>query len=162
MASNLGFTIVMIPIVLFMFFLPIALLVALQVWLCKKSLKLGLILPCLSLGLSLVMVFSMAAFSTLTVGGGNTLVSGGVSYVGPDGQGVPAQEGEVIDIPAQEGVPRGDTEKTEFPVRTLIAVGTLFLVMNIPTAVFGGIWLHYKGRLDTAEDLKRMKIEDLG
>ena len=33
---------------------PIALLIVLQVWLCKKSLKLGLILPALSLCLSLL------------------------------------------------------------------------------------------------------------
>lgn len=137
---------------LFILLLPIALLIALQVWLCKKSLRLGLILPCISLGLSLVMVFSMAAFSTLTFGGGSTLVSGGTVQV-------PAQEGGYVEIPAQETAPRGETE---FPVRTLITVGVLFLVMNIPTAVFGGIWLHYKGRRDTVEDLKRMQIEDLG
>lgn len=45
--------------------------------------------------------------------------------------------------------------------RALIAAGAVFLVANIPTAVFGGIWLHYKGRRDTYEDLKRMRIEDL-
>ena len=156
MGSNLGFIIVMIPVVLFMFFLPIALLVALQVWLCKKSLKLGLILPCLSLALSLVMVFSMATFSTLTLGGGKTLVTGGAELV------VPAQGGDYTETPAQEGVPRGEQEKTEFPVSTLIAVGALFLVLNIPTVVFGGIWLHCKGRRDTVEDLKKMRIEDLG
>ena len=37
-----------------------------------------------------------------------------------------------------------------------------FLVSNIPTVVFGGIWLHYKGRRDTQDDLKRMRVEDLG
>ena len=42
------------------------------------------------------------------------------------------------------------------------AAGVIFLATNIPTAVFGGIWLHYKGRRDTMEDLKRMRIEDLG
>ena len=36
------------------------------------------------------------------------------------------------------------------------------LVSNIPTVVFGGIWLHYKGRRDTQDDLKRMRVEDLG
>ena len=44
----------------------------------------------------------------------------------------------------------------------LAGAGVLFLVSNIPTAVFGGIWLHYKGRRDTLEDLKKMRIEDLG
>lgn len=148
-----GMGLVMIPVVLFMFMLPIALLVALQVWLCRKGKWLGLILPGISLALSLVMAFSMAAFSTLTVGG-NTMVSGGAVQV-------PAQEEDYVESPAQEGVSRGDREKTEFHPEGLIAAGVLFLVMNIPTVVFGGIWLHYKGRRDTLEDLKKMRIEDL-
>ena len=48
---------------------PIALLIVLQVWLCKKSLKLGLILPALSLCLSLLMVFSLASFTSFSGGG---------------------------------------------------------------------------------------------
>ena len=80
------------------------------------------------------------------------MVSGGAEVQ------VPAQEGEYIEIPAQEGTPR---EKTQFHPEGLIVAGVLFLVTNVPTAVFGGIWLHYKGRRDTLEDLKRMRIEDL-
>ena len=137
---------------LFILLLPVALLVALQVWLCRKSVKLGLILPGVSLALSLLLTLSMATFSTLTIGGGNTMVSGGAEVQ------VPAQEGEYIEIPAQEGIPR---EKTQFHPEGLIVAGVLFLVANIPTAVFGGIWLHYKGRRDTLEDLKKMRIEDL-
>lgn len=140
---------------LFILLLPIALLVALQVWLCKKSGKLGLILPGLSLALSLMLVLSVATFSTIRGG----IVTGGANYVGPNGQEVPTQEGDYIEIPAQEGVPRG--EKTQFHPEGLIVAGMLFLVTNIPTAVFGGIWLHYKGRRDTLEDLKKMRIEDL-
>lgn len=147
MASVMG--IFGLVIYLFVLMLPIALLVALQVWLCRKSTRLGLILPGISLALSLMLVFSMAAFSTLTVGGGNTLVSGGADLVTASGD----------EVPAQEGVPRG--EKTQFHPRGLIAAGAVFLVANIPTVVFGGIWLHYKGRRDTLDDLKRMRIEDL-
>ncbi len=141
---------------LFILILPIVLLVALQVWLCKKNLKLGLILPGISLVLSLLLVLSVGAFSTISGG----VVTGGANYAGPNGQEVPAQE-EYIEVPAQEGVPRGEREKTEFHPRALMAVGVVFLVTNIPTAVFGGIWLHYKGRRDTLEDLKKMRIEDL-
>ena len=122
-------------------------------WLYRKGKWLGLILPGISLALSLVMAFSMAAFSTLTVGG-NTMVSGGAVQV-------PAQEEDYVESPAQEGVPGGEREKTEFHPEGLITAGVLFLVMNIPTVVFGGIWLHYKGRRDTLEDLKKMRIEDL-
>ena len=55
-----GMGLVMIPVVLFMFMLPIALLVALQVWLCRKGKWLGLILPGISLALSLVMEIGRA------------------------------------------------------------------------------------------------------
>lgn len=138
-------------IYLFVLLLPVALLVALQVWLCKKSLKLGLILPGISLALSLVMVLNVAAFTTMS-GTDTVTIGGGANLVTASGD----------EVPAQEGVPREEQEKTEFPVRTLIAVGALFLIMNIPTAVFGGIWLHCKGRRDTVADLKKMRIEDLG
>ena len=66
---------------LFILLLPVALLVALQVWLCRKSVKLGLILPGISLALSLVMVLNVAAFTTMsgtntvTIGGGAGLVT---------------------------------------------------------------------------------------
>lgn len=130
---------------LFIILLPVALLVVLQVWLCRKSVKLGLILPCVCLALSLLLTLSMAAFGAVSGG----FVGGGANYVGPDGQEVPAQTG------TEERV------EVEFHPRMLVAAGAIFLVTNIPTAVFGGIWLHYKGRRDTLEDLKKMRIEDL-
>ena len=148
---------------LFLLLLPIALLIVLQVWLCKKSLKLGLVLPGLSLALSLLLVCSVAAFSRI-----NSLGSGGMTLE-QNGQVVEQTitengvttvydgEGNIID---QYEEPGAQPE----PI-TPAAVGTvvvLFLVSNIPTVVFGGIWLHYKNRRDFQEDLKKMKIEDLG
>lgn len=142
MDSSLGFIIVMIPVILFMFFLPIALLVALQVWLCRKSLKLGLILPALSLALSLLLALTVGASLMLTRAGGTLTVRDEVT-------------GEIIQ---QE-----DFESNVYTNPAALAgAGVLFLVANIPTAVFGGIWLHCKGRRDTLEDLKKMRIEDLG
>lgn len=148
---------------LFLLLVPIALLIVLQVWLCKKSLKLGLVLPGLSLALSLLLVCSVAAFSRI-----NSLGSGGMTLE-QNGQVVEQTitengvttvydgEGNIID---QYEEPGAQPE----PI-TPAAVGTvvvLFLVSNIPTVVFGGIWLHYKNRRDFQEDLKKMKIEDLG
>lgn len=143
MEMSFAVGLVTIPVILFAFLLPIALLVALQVWLCKKSVYLGLILPGISLALSLLLTLSMTAFSTLTFTGGNTLVT-------VEGGG--AQE-EPIEAPVRE--------KTELHPRTLLAAGGVFLVTNIPTIVFGGIWLHCKGRQETLDDLNRMRIEDL-
>ena len=66
-----------------------------------------------------------------------------------------------MEVPAQEG---GHHQEEHLVSLTPGAVGALvglFLVGNIPTVVFGGIWLHYKSRRDFQDDLKKMKIEDL-
>lgn len=124
--------------VIFMALVPIALLVVLQVWLCRKGKWLGLILPALSLLLSLLLVFSLAAF---TVGStGSTRID---------------SNGQVIEEYQEQ------SDHTELAPRAMGAVAGLFLVSNIPTVVFGGIWLHYNNRRDFQEDLKKMKIEDL-
>ena len=125
---------------LFFLLLPVALVVVLQVWLCKKSKKLGLILPILSFLLSLVLVLSVASLQRVG-GGANVLVT--------DEQGSVVQE-----------------EYTEFEPEPIAAgdvgaIAGVFLVGNIPTVVFGGIWLYYKNRRDFQDDLKKMKIEDL-
>ena len=120
---------------------PIALLIVLQVWLCRKGGKLGLILPVLSLLISLVMVLGLAGFSREITG---------ESYLMTDeyGQVIEHHEEHVEHtVPLTPG--------------TVAAVAVLFLAANIPTVVFGGIWLHYKNRRDFKDDLKRMKIEDL-
>ena len=113
--SGVGLVIGVVGLIFYLFaiLLPVALLVALQVWLCKKSVKLGLILPGISLAVSLLLT---------------AIIAINLIGAGP---------------------------------RNLIAMAVIFLVANIPTVVFGGIWLHFKGRQDTMDDLKRMKIEDL-
>lgn len=131
---------------LFVLLLPIALLVALQVWLCRKNVKLGLILPGITLALSLVLSISLAVYSMAS----GTVTSGGVNYMAANGNEIAVSEPKM-----EENI------EIAFAPRTLIAAGVVFLVANIPTVVFGGIWLHYKGRQDTYEDLKRMRIEDL-
>ena len=133
-----------IGLICFLFFLlvPIGLLVAVQVWLCRKSVKLGLILPGISLALSLLLALTVGASLMLSRAGGTLTVRDETT-------------GEII-----------QQENFESKVYTnpaaLAGAGALFLVGNIPTAVFGGIWLHYKGRRDTVADLKKMRIEDLG
>ena len=158
---------VVISLMIWLFFLlvPIALLIALQVWLCKKSLKLGLVLPGLSLALSLLLVFSVVAFSAL-----NGQTSRGTLTLEENGQLVQqtVTEDGMVTVYDGEGNIIDQYEDPNYrppePI-TPAAVGTvvvLFLVSNIPTVIFGGIWLHYKNRRDFQEDLKKMKIEDLG
>lgn len=139
LASIAGITLIL---GIFAALVPIALLIVLQVWLCKKGRRLGLILPALSLILSLLLVFSMAAFSRFSVGG---------AYVVSD------ENGQLIEQ---------SQDYTEYrqplTAGAVVSIAALFLVSNIPTVVYGGIWLHYKGRRDTQDDLERMRIEDLG
>ena len=123
--------------------LPLALLIILQVWLCKKGGKLGLILPILSLVASLLLTGALLAFTALSPGGGTLTVTNG--------------DGEIIQ---QEQV-QAPTDQKEFPVRTFVFCGVAFLIGNIPTAVYGGIWLHYKNRRDILDDVKKMRLEDL-
>lgn len=127
---------------LFMLLLPVALLIALQVWLCRKSVKLGMILPALSLTAALMLTGVIGLSVGVFTRAGNTVTIRNETT------------GEII---SQESY---ESEVYTAP-RALLATGVVFLVTNIPTVTFGGIWLHYKGRRDTYEDLKKMRIEDL-
>lgn len=127
-----------IPALMLGVLLPIGLAVALQVWLCRKGKYLGLILPGLSLLLSIVMVLSMSTFSS--VGSGSIQVRD--------------EHGNIIQEEHHQG-------HTSMPHGAVAAVGSTFLVSNIPTVVFGGIWLSYRNRREWKDDLKKMKIEDL-
>ena len=118
--------------------LPVALVAALQVWLCKRRSRwLGLILPGLTLLASLLILLSMAAFTRV-----------GASEVVYDAHGTVVEEhhAEHWEVP---------------PGAELAAAGGVFLVANIPTVVLGGIWLHYKTRRDLREEMKRMDLQDL-
>ena len=121
--------------------LPIALLVALQVFLCRRGRKLGLILPVLSLLLSFVLT-SVALINCVTPAAASSMVT-----VDENGQEV------------EEVLPQPDFyPPTGGEIAALVA---LFLTCNIPTAAFGGIWLYYKNRHDFQNGLRRMNIQDL-
>lgn len=121
--------------------LPIALLVVLQVFLCRRGRKLGLILPVLSLLLSFVLT-SVALINCVTPASASSMVT-----VDENGQEV------------EEVLPQPDFyPPTGGEIAALVA---LFLTCNIPTAAFGGIWLYYKNRHDFQDGLRRMNIQDL-
>lgn len=136
MSTATSFVGIRLILVTFFTLLPVALLVVLQVWLCRNGRRLGLILPILSLLLSLLMVFSIAAFSRTTVGASSI------------------ENGVVV----QEEV---HTQHTELTPGALCSIAAIFLVFNVPTVIFGGIWLHYKNKQEFQDSLHRMKIEDL-
>ena len=148
----------------FMALVPIALLIVLQVWLCRKGRRLGLILPCLSLAMSLLMVLSVASFQGVGgASGGTILEENGVviqETVTKNGT-VTVYDGEGNILDQYPDPNYNPAEAKADTVRMIVITAVIFLAANIPTVIFGGIWLHYKGRRDTQEDLRRMRIEDL-
>ena len=70
-------------------------------------------------------------------------------------------DGTYIEVPAQEGGHHQEERQVNITPGAVGALAGLFLVCNIPTVAFGGIWLHYKNRRDFQDDLRKMKIEDL-
>lgn len=131
-------SLLIIPSVLMGLLLPLTLFIVLQVWLCKRSVKwLGLVLPALTLAVSLLLCLSMAAY-------GGAHVS----------QQVTDEHGNVVEY-------HEEVEPVTLTPGATSAIVGLFLVSNIPTLVFGGIWLYYKNRSDWKDDLKKMNIEDL-
>lgn len=145
--------------------LPVALVIALQVWLCKRRTRwLGLILPGLSFLFSLLLVFSFASFGLMTSSGsgGATLEENGQvlqQTITENGMvTVYDGEGNIID---QYPDPNAQENQSRISLETVLAVGGLFLVGNIPTVVLGGIWLHYKNRRDFQDEMRKMNIQDL-
>ena len=150
--------------------LPVALVVTLQVWLCRRKTRwLGLILPGLSFLFSLLLVFSVGAFGLINQGGSvgtltleengqviqQTITENGMTTV-YDG------EGNILDqYPAPDAQEKQEAQEEIFR-RLLPSAVLLFLVGNIPTVVLGGIWLHYKNRRDFQDEIKKMNIQDLG
>lgn len=148
---------------------PVALLVVLQVWLCKKSTRLGLILPGVSLVMSLILAFGVIAFSSLSTAGAS-----GELVLEQNGQVVERTvtengtvtvydgEGNITDQYSDPNYEDNRAESEQISLTMIAVAGVMFLVFNIPTLVFGGIWLHYKNRRDLQDDLRKMKVEDLG
>ena len=108
----------------------------------------------------------MAAFSMVNAAGSGVTIG-----LDENGEVVERQvsEGGMITVYDGDGnivdqYPDPNPQSPQSPAVTAVTVASvvlLFLVANIPTVVFLGIWLHYKNRRDFQEDLKKMKIEDL-
>ena len=140
MSGSIMTILFVLPVVLLSMLLPLALVVALQVWLCRKGKWLGLILPAITLAMSLMICLSVVGFSAVT-GGGSVQVTDG--------------HGNIVEEYHRE------EEHHQLQPADLAMVGGVFLVFNVPTLVLGGIWLYYNTRGVCKEDLKKMNIQYL-
>ena len=156
------FGVVALPIVLIGILLPVALVLALQVWLCRRKNRwLGLILPGLSLAVSLLSLLSVLAFRGVAGGSMTVTENGQVVEETVTENGMTTVydgEGNILD---QYPDPYAQEDQNESSRETVLLAGVLFLVNNIPTIVLGGIWLHYRNRRDFHDELKKMNIQDL-
>lgn len=141
MSGSIMTILFVLPVVLLSMLLPLALVVALQVWLCRKGKWLGLILPAITLAMSLMICLSVVGFSTVT-GGGAVQVTDG--------------HGNIVEEYHRE------EEHHQLQPADLAMVGGVFLVFNVPTLVLGGIWLYYKNRREWKEDLKKIEYPGSG
>lgn len=170
MAMWFVFGVISLLIALISILLPGALVVALQVWLCRRKTRwLGLILPGLSFLFSLLLVFSVGAFGLINQGG-----SVGTLTLEENGQVVQQTitengmittydgEGNIIEQHPDPDAQEKQAAQEEMFRHLLPSAVLLFLVGNIPTVVLGGIWLHYKNRRDFQDELNKMNIQDLG
>ena len=141
------------------FIFPIFLLVALaatvgiiflQIYLSRRESKiLGLILPGITLILSLVFVLSFSAYSFVST-------SGTAEVIEFD------ENGEVIE---QHSYPDSETviEGPEFSVDfgDVLALSFAFLLLNIPTLVLLAIYFGCRKNLHRDKQLQKMAIQDL-
>ena len=111
MSGSIMTILFVLPVVLLSMLLPLALVVALQVWLCRKGKWLGLILPAITLAMSLMICLSVVGFSTVT-GGGSVQVTDG--------------HGNIVEEYHRE------EEHHQLQPADLAMVGGVFLVFNVP------------------------------
>jgi len=132
----------------------IAGIIVLQVFLSKKENKwLGLILPVISLFISLIAVFGIAAFSTVTTTASHQTI---------DENGVVILQEEIKGNFAHTSPEISETIRI-FPASSLIfTVVSIFLLYNIPTAVLLVIYFACREKQNQKKALEKMKIQDLG
>lgn len=129
-----------IPALLFLL-LPVAALAALQLWLCRQKVRwLGLILPVLAFVISLVICLNFGVYAAATEVGSSAILENGTVVEGPS----------ELQVHVQNLTPEA-----------VVSVVALFLIFNIPTAIFLGIFFYHKNRREFREELQKMTIQDL-
>lgn len=135
--ASILFGLTLIPALMFLL-LPLALVLGLQVWLCKREIRwLGLVLPILSFLVSLILCLNMTVFTTAE----------NVGSASVDGE---YYEESQVQVYVRDLAPGA-----------VIAVAAFFLISNIPTAILLGIFFYQKNRRDFRDDLHKMTIQDL-
>lgn len=125
-------------------FVPLALgagVILLQIYLSKKKNKwVGLIVPIITLCISLIAVFSIAAFTTMTT----------TPQV--------IDENEMV---IQEAAPENTAQPIQSASSLIFMIGSVFLLYNIPTAVLLAINFGCREKQRQRKALEKMQAQDL-
>lgn len=121
-------------------------LILLQIFLSKKENKwLGLILPIIALCISLLAVFSIAAYTRVPASTGGVVVRD--------------ENGVII----QEATPEQSTTiQIQDTPSTIFMVVSVFLLYNIPTIVLLAIYFACREHQRRRKALQKMQAQDLG
>ena len=126
--------------IVFMLAIPVG-MIFLQIYLSKREERwLGLILPIITVALSLIVVFGMAVFVNMS--GTITLIE--------------MIDGELVTTIIDEG---GSREAMPGAVAGVIFT---FVLMNIPTAVLLIIYKVVRGKQNRHREVEKMSVHDLG
>lgn len=127
-------------IVVIILLVVIAGIAALQIFLSKKESKwLGLILPAISLLISILTVLGIVFFSAVNSTSGSVI----------------SENGEVIELVESLSENSGDIAST------VLSAILIFLLSNIPTVILLGIYFACRQRLRRDKQIERMNIQDL-
>ncbi|MCL1982005.1 MAG: hypothetical protein FWG53_02780 [Clostridiales bacterium] len=123
--------------------------IVLQIFLSKKEGRWpGLILPIITLCISLVAVFGIAAYQTL-----------GAATMQAVTQQTVTQDGAVMQETSPE--PSGTAQTMPTPSLIFVVVST-FLIYNIPTAILLAIYFACREKQRRRKALAKMQVQDLG
>lgn len=124
-------------LLVFLFLIVVIGGIILQIFLSRRQNKwLGLILPAISLIISLVMVLSIAAFSTVKATARET-----------------GSENSVA-VEQQERTEGGSAS-------AVLSTVSVFLLSNIPTVILTGIYFACREKLKKNKEIEKMNIQDL-
>jgi len=132
-----------VSLILILFFLLIAGTIILQIFLSRRENRWpGLILPAISLLISLLVPLNYAAFSVVHETEG-TIIS---------------ENGEIIEqIEPEESAGQGGASFAE----VIVPVMGLFLLGNIPTVILAGIYFACQEKWKRRKEIEKMNIQDL-
>lgn len=133
----------------------IAVVILTQIKLSRSKNKyLGLILPLLSFLYSILIVLGIVSFTVTTI---STTDSVMVSEIDEQSGEIIEESEEIIETP-KEAIEV--TEIDPYPYGFL-NLSFIFLVINVPTAILGGIYVSERNKIKMRNDIEKMKISDL-